>query len=152
MQIKNHTEKIFIDDYLLMIYWYLLMTTINKKYLFIDDYKILFPYVNWQCRQYHGICTFQQGWDEEIGYKSDGESYNFFFASFCQYIQGNDSKYSNCICEDIHNDIINNSEKLKSRCPQKGDGYYVTGQWNSVIISNDAYENCNTWQEDWCIF
>lgn len=67
-----------------------------------------------------------------------------FLLAFVSLYSWNDSKYSKCIHEDIYSDIINNSKKLKSRCPQKGDGYYVTTQWKSVIISDDACENCNT--------
>lgn len=122
MQIKNHTEK----------------------KIFIDDYKPAFPYVNWQCCQYSGYVHSNKVEMRKLGTNLMENHTIFFFASFCQSIQGNDSKYSNCIREDIHSNIINNSEKLKSRCPQKGDGYYVTSQWDSVIISNDTYENCNT--------
>ena len=53
MQIKNHTEK----------------------EIYVEDNKPTFPYINWQHCQYYGVMsTFQQCWDEEIGYSSYGES------------------------------------------------------------------------------
>lgn len=63
------------------------------------------------------------------------ENHKIVFISLCQSIQWNDSKYSKgCIHKDIHGNIINNSEKLKSRYQEKVDGYYVTTQWNGAII------------------